>query len=103
MAQLKIALFCSGGMSTSLVGSKMQKVYDSEHKDVQVDAYDLGMVDEVGGGVDVIMLAPQIGWAYDQVKQSYPDTKIIKLTMQEFGSMNGQVLVDRLAQEGIEG
>ncbi|AUI79905.1 MULTISPECIES: PTS sugar transporter subunit IIB [Lactiplantibacillus] len=103
MAQLKIALFCSGGMSTSLVGSKMQKVYDAEHKDVKVDAYDLGMVDEIGSDVDVIMLAPQIGWSYDQVKQSYPDTKVIKLTMQEFGSMDGQVLVNRLAQEGIEG
>lgn len=61
MKQLKIAIFCSGGFSTSLIGSKMQKVYDEKGEDVKVDAYDFGMVDEVGDDVDVILLAPQIG------------------------------------------
>ena len=37
---LKIGLFCSGGMSTSLVGSKMQKVYDAAGRDVEVSASD---------------------------------------------------------------
>jgi PTS system cellobiose-specific IIB component len=100
--ELKVALFCAGGMSTSLVGSKMQKVYDAEGKNVQVDAYDFGMIDEIGSNVDVIIIAPQIGWAYDQVIQQYPEKKVVKLTMQEFGSMDGQVIVDRLKREGIE-
>ncbi|WPC18317.1 transcription antiterminator [Pediococcus inopinatus] len=102
MAKLKIALFCSGGMSSSLAGANMQKVFDKEEKDVQVDAYDLGMVDEIGDEVDVIMLAPQISWDYDAVKKSFPEKKVIKLTMQEFGSMSGQVLIDRLTKEGIK-
>lgn len=101
MKQLKIAIFCSGGFSTSLIGSKMQKVYDAEGADVKVDAYDFGMVDEVGDDVDVILLAPQIGWAYDQTKEAHPDTKVILLTMQQFGSMDGQVLVDVLKEKGI--
>ena len=100
--KLRIALFCSGGMSTSLVGSKMQKVYDQEQKNVQVDAYDFGMIDEVCDDVDVIVIAPQISWAYDQVVEAHPDKKVIKLSMQEFGSMDGQVLVNRLAEEGVE-
>lgn len=99
--KIKVALFCSGGMSTSLVGSKMQKVYDEQGKNVQVDAYDFGMIDEVGHNVDVILIAPQIGWAYDQVKKEFSEAKIINLTMQEFGSMDGEVLVARLAKEGI--
>lgn len=100
--KIRIALFCAGGMSTSLVGSKMQKVYDSAGKDVQVDAYDFGMIDEIGSNVDVIIIAPQIGWAYDQVVQQYPEKKVIKLTIQEFGSMDGQVIINRLKEEGIE-
>lgn len=102
MKQLKIAIFCSGGFSTSLVGSKMQKVYDAEGKDVKVDAYDFGMVDEVGDDVDVILLAPQIGWAFDQTQKAYPNTKVILLTMQQFGSMDGQTIVDVLKEKGID-
>ena len=41
----KIALFCSGGFSTSLVAKKMQDVYTAEGDDVKVEAYDLGMAD----------------------------------------------------------
>lgn len=98
---LKIALFCSGGMSTSLVGQKMQKVYDEQGQNIKVDAYDFGMIDEVGQDVDVILIAPQIGWAYDQVVEQFKNAKVIKLSMQEFGSMDGQVLVDRVKKEGI--
>jgi PTS system cellobiose-specific IIB component len=102
MAKLKIALFCSGGMSSSLAGKRMQEEYDKEGKDVEVDAYDLGMMDDIADDVDVIMIAPQISWIYDDVVKQHPNEKVIKLSMQEFGSMNGKVLVDRLAQEGIE-
>ncbi|WP_034538229.1 PTS sugar transporter subunit IIB [Lactobacillus psittaci] len=99
--ELKVALFCSGGMSSSLVGSKLQKVYTKEDKDIKVDAYDFGMLDEVGSKLDVIIIAPQISWAYDQVKKDYPNAKVIKLTMQEFGSMSGEVVAKRLEKEGI--
>lgn len=69
---------------------------------MQVDAYDLGMIDEIAEEVDVILIAPQISWAYDQIVKQHPGKKIIKLTMQEFGSMDGEILVDRLKREGIE-
>lgn len=96
-----IYLFCSGGMSTSLVASKMQKVYDEQKKEVKVEAYDFGMIDEVGNSADIILIAPQISWAFDQVKNQFPDTNVISLTMQEFGSMDGNILVNRLSQEGV--
>ncbi|WP_424321279.1 transcription antiterminator [Lacticaseibacillus chiayiensis] len=102
MAQLKIALFCSGGMSSSLAGKRMQEEYDKEGKDVDVEAYDFGMIDEVGDKVDVIMIAPQISWAEDQVKEEFPNTKVITLTIPQFGSMDGKVLTKVLSDEGIE-
>lgn len=102
MAKLKIALFCSGGMSSSLAGKRMQEEYDKNGKDVDVGAYDFGMIDEVGGDADVIVIAPQISWAEDQVKKEFPDKKVITLTIQQFGSMNGKVLNKVLADRGIE-
>ncbi|MFD1394153.1 PTS sugar transporter subunit IIB [Lacticaseibacillus jixianensis] len=98
---LRVGLFCSGGMSTSLIGSKMQKVYDAANRDVKVTASDLSMIDEIGDELDVIIIAPQISWAAEQVKQQHPKAKVVALTMQEFGQMNGQVIVDKLDKEGV--
>lgn len=102
MSQLKIALFCSGGMSSSLAGKRLQQEYDKIGKDVDVEAYDFGMIDEIGGDVDVIMIAPQISWATDQVKEEFPDTKVITLSIAQFGSMDGEVLAKVLKDEGVE-
>ncbi|MBM5607654.1 PTS sugar transporter subunit IIB [Listeria ivanovii] len=99
---MKIALFCSGGMSTSLVGAKMKKAYETMGKtNVDVDAYDFAMIDEVGNEVDVIIIAPQISWAFEQVKAAHPDKKIISLTMAEFGAMDGVSIINRLNDEGV--
>ena len=97
----KIALFCSGGFSTSLVAKKMQDVYTAEGDDVKVDAYDLGMADELGDDVDAIVLAPQVAWDEDSMKKEHPDTKVVALTMQQFGSMDGATIVKALKEEGI--
>lgn len=97
---MKIALFCSGGFSTSLVAKKMMAAYGERGvDDVTVDAYDFAMIDEVGENVDVIVLGPQISWAYDQVKEDYPNKKVILLTLMEFGSMDGNKVIDRIEQE----
>lgn len=99
---MKIALFCSGGMSTSLVGSKMQKAYDAKGvKNVTVEAYDFAMIDEIGHEVDVIIIAPQIAWAFEQVKAAHPDKKVVDLTMAEFGAMDGVSIIKRLENEGV--
>ncbi|WP_334352285.1 PTS sugar transporter subunit IIB [Companilactobacillus sp. HBUAS56257] len=102
MATKKIAFFCSGGMSSSLAGKHLQEVYTKEDKDIKVDAYDFGMMDDVAEDADVILLAPQISWSYDDVTKKFPDKKVIKLSITEFGSMDGQIIADRLAKEGIK-
>lgn len=98
---VKIAFFCSGGMSSSLEGKRLQEVYSKAEKDINVEAYDFGMMDDVADDADVIILAPQISWSYDDVVKKYPQKKIIKLSISEFGSMNGQIIADRLEKEGI--
>lgn len=97
---MKIALFCNGGFSTSLVANKMKKAYiEKGIEDNEVEAYDFAMVDEVGESVDIIILGPQISWAYDQVKEQFPSKKVILLTIQEFGAMDGNKVIERIEQE----
>lgn len=97
---MKISLFCSGGFSTSLLAKKMQKAYEEKGiTDNVIEAFDFAMIDEVEEDVDIIMIGPQISWAYDQVKEKYPDKKVILLTMAEFGSMNGNKIIEKLENE----
>ncbi|MCI1665477.1 MAG: PTS sugar transporter subunit IIB [Atopobiaceae bacterium] len=98
----RVALFCSGGFSTSLLGTKLQKVYGDSGKEIEVEAHDLGSLDEVSDSVDVILLAPQVGFMYEDVTNNYPEKKVIKLSMSEFGDMTGESVAKRLMQEGIE-
>lgn len=97
---MKIYLFCNAGMSTSLVGSKLKKAYrDIGRDDVEVEAFDFSMLQDVVEEADILIIGPQIAWAYDDVKKDYPDKKVILLTMTEFGSMNGQVIMERIEKE----
>ena len=100
---MKISLFCNAGMSTSLVASKMDDYYKSIGEDYDVEAYDFSAMLDEADESDVIVLAPQVAWAYDDTRKDYPDKKILTLTMAEFGSMNGEIVgkrVDQFIKEG---
>ncbi|WP_057914653.1 PTS sugar transporter subunit IIB [Peribacillus muralis] len=96
---MKISLFCNAGMSTSLVASKLKKAYDDAGVNNTVSAHDFSSLSTESEGTDVIILGPQIAWAYDDVVNDYPTKKVILLTIQEFGSMNGETIKSRLDQE----
>ena len=99
-ANMNIYLFCNAGMSTSLVGSKLKKSYhEIGRTEVEVEAFDFSMLQDVVEEADVIIIGPQIAWAYEDVKRDYPHKKVILLTMAEFGSMNGQVVLERIEKE----
>ncbi|HJC82174.1 MAG TPA: hypothetical protein H9696_03135 [Candidatus Anaerostipes avicola] len=96
---MKVYLFCSGGFSTSLLANKMSEAYKERGRDdVQVEAMDFGSLDSVVEEADVILLAPQIAWAKEQVEEDYPDKKVYLMSVQEFGSMDGNMLVDKIEQ-----
>lgn len=93
---MKISLFCNAGMSTSLVASKVKKYYETVGEDNDVEAYDFSQLIDEGPDSDVIVLAPQVSWAYDDTIKDYPDKKVLTLTMAEFGSMNGETVGKRI-------
>ena len=97
---MKVYLFCSGGFSTSLLANKMSEAYKARgREDVVVEAMNFGSIDSVIDDADIILLAPQIGWAKEQVEEDYPEKKVHLLTVQEFGSMNGDLIIDAIEKE----
>lgn len=97
---MNIYLFCNAGMSTSLIGSMAKKSFIARGRtDIEIEAFDMSMLPEMGEEADIIVLGPQIAWQEKNVRADYPNKKVVLLTMQEFGSMKGDVIADRLEKE----
>ncbi|WP_312948363.1 hypothetical protein [Superficieibacter sp.] len=93
---MNISLFCNSGMSTSMMASKLKAAYKAAGIDHQVEAYDYSSLPDVAEETQIIILGPQIAWALEDVQRDYPDKIVFTLGIQEFGSMNGELLKNRI-------
>lgn len=90
----KIYLFCTAGMSTSLMASKMQDVANKNNLPVEVKAY----TDKIIGKIieeehpDVILLGPQVKYLYESVVEQYGNigTPIDVIDSKDYGLMDGE-------------
>lgn len=63
----KVYLFCSAGMSTSMLAAKMQEVANSHQLDMEVAAFPHERIGEIIAAKhpDCILLGPQVKYLYD--------------------------------------
>ena len=90
---LKIRLFCAGGMSTSLLVTKMRQAAEAEGVEVDIIAHGVGSIErEVDETVDAVLLGPQIGYQKAQVKQVTDRLGIPMdvIPMTDYGMVNGK-------------
>lgn len=62
MKDYKILLVCSGGMSTTILMTKMQKYAEEKGFSLKVDACAASACQEKAAEYDVILLGPQIAY-----------------------------------------
>lgn len=90
----KVYLFCSAGMSTSMLASKMQKVADEHQLPIEVEAFPDGKIGQIidERHPDVILLGPQVKYRFEEISKKYGDTGIpIQVIDQtDYGMMNGE-------------
>lgn len=90
----KIYLFCSAGMSTSMLASSMQTAADARSIPVEVVAYPLNQMDEIiyFNRPDCILLGPQSKYMYEEVVDQYGNTGIPigVIDTEAYGMMNGE-------------
>ena len=90
---LKIRLFCAGGMSTSLLVTKMRQAAEAEGVEVDIIAHGVGSIErEVDETVDAVLLGPQIGYQKANAqkvcdKYGVP-CEVIPMT--DYGMVNGK-------------
>lgn len=93
----KIYLFCSAGMSTSLLASKMQGVADNHKLPIEIKAFPDGRIGDIINEFhpDVVLLGPQVKHRYCEVKKTYANLNIPieVINTEDYGLMNGEKIL----------
>ena len=93
---LRIKLFCAGGMSTSILVTKMKKAAESRGLDVEIGAYPESTIDTQTNECDVALLGPQVRYMLAQAKEicKPKEIPVDVISMQDYGMMNGEKVLD---------
>lgn len=90
----KIYLFCSAGMSTSILANKMQECANSYSIPVEVKAFSHSEIDNIIKTLspDCILLGPQIKYTYDETKKLYGEngTPVAVIDTNDYGLMKAE-------------
>ena len=93
----KIFLFCSYGMSTSLLASSMQNCANDHLLPIEVIAYPHGQLRKImeTNRPDVIMLGPQVKYLLEETKERFGsyDIPILLIDQNDYGMLNGEAVL----------
>ena len=89
MEKKRIYLFCSAGMSTSLLVSKMKAQAEKYEVPVMIEAFSEALAAEKGPEADVILLGPQIGYMLDDIQKLLPNKPIEVIDSALYGKVDG--------------
>ncbi len=90
----KIYLFCSAGMSSSIIVGKMQKIADEKGILVEVKYFPESQIDEIAKDADVIVLSPQIKYAEAKIRAKYNDKPIYLINMMDYGTLRADTILE---------
>ncbi len=92
---IRILLACAGGMSTSLLMTKMEEEAKKRGVEVTVDAHSEKSVANRLGTFDVLLLGPQVRYVLkDMQKLLDGKAPIDVIDMRDYGTMNGAKVLD---------
>lgn len=90
----KIYLFCSAGMSTSMLANKMQEVANAHNLPIEVKAFAHNKIGEIIKTLnpDCILLGPQVNYMYEETVKEYGELGIPIAVIDQavYGMMDGE-------------
>lgn len=89
MEKKRIYLFCSAGMSTSLLVSKMRAQAEKYEVPVEIEAFSETFAAEKGPEADVILLGPQIAYLLPDIQRLLPGKAIEVIDSALYGKVDG--------------
>lgn len=96
----RILLFCSAGMSTSLLVTRMQKAAQAKGLEVSISAYPEAEMNKHLDEADVVLLGPQIRFALGRAKKLCGERGIPLdvVNSVDYGMMDGEKVLARAIQ-----
>lgn len=83
---LKILLSCSAGLTTAMFAENLKSVAEMLGLDYQFDAVSYLSIYEEVEKYDVVLIAPQIGYMLNRLKESLPDKLVLQIPTAAFAS-----------------
>lgn len=89
MEKKHIYLFCSAGMSTSLLVSKMRAQAEKYEVPVIIEAFSESFAAEKGPQADVVLLGPQIAYMKADIQKLLPNKPVEVIDSALYGKVDG--------------
>ena len=89
MEKKVIYLFCSAGMSTSLLVSKMKVQAEKYEVPVIIEAFPETLAGEKGGVADLVLLGPQIAYMQPEIQKLLPGNPVEVIDSVLYGKIDG--------------
>ena len=89
MQKKYIYLFCSAGMSTSLLVTKMRAQAEKYDVPVIIEAFPETLAEQKGQEADVVLLGPQIGWMLADIQKLLPNKPVEVIDSLLYGKVDG--------------
>jgi PTS system cellobiose-specific IIB component len=89
MEKKVIYLFCSAGMSTSLLVSKMKVQAEKYEVPVIIEAFPETLAGEKGGVADLVLLGPQIAYMQPEIQKLLPSKPVEVIDSVMYGKIDG--------------
>lgn len=90
----KVVMFCSAGMSTSLLVTKMRTEAEKQGLDWEIEAHSLNEAKKFGPEADLILLGPQVQFALEKMKERFPEVPSVVIDMRSYGLMDGKSVLE---------
>lgn len=93
----RIALFCSAGMSTSLLVTKMKKIADEKKIEVSIEAFPEATMEKQLDSTDVVLIGPQIKYLFKKLKKLCDEKRvpISVINTMDYGMMDGEKVLNQ--------
>lgn len=96
----KILLLCAGGMSTSILMSKMYKAAKEINLEIEIDARPISAAELYVDSADIVLIGPQVRFQKDQVDKLVNGRIPVEIIdMKLYGTMNGKVILDNVIEK----
>ena len=94
-----IVLFCSAGMSTSVMVRKMEEAAKAMNYDCKIAAYAVSEATTYGPDADIILLGPQIRFNLAKVRKLLPGKTVEVIDMRAYGMLDGKAVISFVKQK----